>query len=158
MVSSIPRPVKKMTIPSPMPPSTHAIRSIERPVTTVSPIRYSEKAPLPRALGHSRLVPLTRAEMMKEIQPATPSSNGSRSTPRWVIIRNAGTRSRHTTDRPVTAYCIRCRPDVAPMANTASCPISTGSSCRIPGSRSTPVTPAKDTCYPSEWKLLWMKR
>ena len=38
-VSSIPWVTKKITEPSPMPPRTQAIRSTDRPVSTVSPMR-----------------------------------------------------------------------------------------------------------------------
>ena len=64
-------------------------------------MKYSAKAAGATAFGHSTLTPFTRQDARKEIQPKAARTSGTRSTPRCVMSRNAGTSNRHTTDSTV---------------------------------------------------------
>ena len=116
-VSSMPSTTKKPIVATAIPARSVAVCSTARPVSTVKPIRYSEKAAGAIALHDSTLTSFTWQDTRREIQPTAASTNGTRAKPRCVISSHPGASSRHTTDSTVTVKFAIWINDVAPSAS-----------------------------------------
>ena len=144
-VSSMPSIRKKTSVPAAIPARTVAIESTARPVSTVSPIRYSAKAAGATAFGHSTLTPFTRQDARKEIQPKRRQHQRHQVDSPVRHEQEPGTSSRHTTDSTVTVKFAICRDDVAPIANTATCARKTLCARRVSARVRTGANPASVT-------------